>query len=214
LIQAQWLGSQPYRWAHRLQRLRRQAVIAGLAPEVLWTMEHPPTLTTGRRAVPDLRPDLWKARGVDVVATERGGLATWHGPGQLVGYLIVNVGRRGVGVWDTVCAVELGLISWLEGQGIAAARDREHRGVWVGGSKIAAIGMHFRKGVSMHGFSLNVCNDLSAFSKFTPCGIPDASVTSMRVCGVDTTPFRVAPPVGRAVLGSLCDASNSGRQRR
>lgn len=194
----QWLGRLGYRWAWRLQHLRRDAVIAGVAPEVLWMLEHGPVVTTGRRPVERL------PEHVEVVHTERGGLATWHGPGQLVGYLILDVGRRDLTVRGTVCGLEQAIIGWLATRGIDARRRPGAPGVWVGRDKIAAVGLHFRRGVSMHGFALNLTADLRAFDAIVPCGIRDGGVTSvLRVCGISPSPREVAEEVGRAVVDTL-----------
>lgn len=204
LVSCEWFGTVGYREAHARQVAHRQRVIDGSATEALWLLEHPATLTTGRRAVPGIDVEQWRRDGVDVVATERGGLATWHGPGQLVGYLIVDAGSRQLGVKTMVGAIEDGLIRWLATQGLSATKQCEHRGVWVGNEKIAAIGLHFRKGVSMHGFALNLCNDLDAYERFTPCGIVGAGVTNVLACtGERTTPEAVAMDVGQAVLDGL-----------
>lgn len=194
----QWLGRLGYRWAWRLQQLRREAVIAGRAPEAVWLLEHDPVITTGRRPVEDL-PD-----GVDVVRTERGGLATWHGPGQLVGYLILDAGSRGIGVKSTICGVEEAIARWLGGLGIVAGRRPGYPGVWVGRDKICAVGMHFRRGVSMHGFALNLTADLSGFQAIVPCGITDGGVTSVRrLLGASPAPLEASIEVGRVVVDTL-----------
>jgi len=205
-IRHQWIGRQPYRAAWRLQRLRREAVKRQAAPEVLWTVEHDPVITTGRRAV-ELGP-----QPVPVVRTERGGLATWHGPGQLVGYLIVDIGTRGGRVKDTVCAIESGILRWLQSVGIVASRRAGHPGVFVGKDKIASVGLHFSRGVSMHGFALNLDPDLSAFRTFVPCGIADAGVTSVARLGVQSpTPVVAAPDVAACVLTALVDTLGASR---
>ena len=198
----QWLGRMSYAWAWRLQRLRREAVIAGTAPEACWLLEHDPVVTTGRRKVELDEPGL-RAAGIAVHHTERGGLATWHGPGQLVGYLILDC--RELGVKRTIAAVEQGVIDFLRGRAIEADRRDGYPGVWVGNDKICAIGMHFARGVSMHGFALNVAPDLAAgFGRITPCGITDGGVTSMAVLQGSAPPLdELADPVGRSVLRAL-----------
>ncbi|MCB9676819.1 MAG: lipoyl(octanoyl) transferase LipB [Alphaproteobacteria bacterium] len=184
-----WLGRVPYADAAEWQRARREDVIAGRRPEILALVEHPRVVTTGRRDAGDL--DAVRAAGIPVVATERGGLATWHGPGQLVGYPIVDVGGRGIGVKRFVALVEDVLIGWAAEAGIPAGRRDGHPGVWVGGAKLASVGLHFRRGVSMHGFALNLTADLADFALFTPCGIPEAEVTSASRLGVHAPPEAV-----------------------
>lgn len=197
-VRPQWLGRVGYRWAWRLQHLRRRAILDGRAPEAFWLLEHDPVVTTGRRPVEQL-PDH-----IEVVRTERGGLATWHGPGQLVGYLLIDAATRRLGVKGTICGVESGVIRWLEGQGITAGRRPGFPGVWVGRDKICAVGMHFRKGVSMHGFALNVNPDLGSWTGFVPCGITDGGVASVAsVKGGSLTPDQVAQEVGHSVVDTL-----------
>lgn len=192
----QWLGRLGYRWAWQLQQDRRQAVIAGRAPEAFWLLEHPAVITLGRRggAVLPLARD-------PVVRVERGGLATWHGPGQLVGYLILDLGSRGVGIRATVHAIEQGLIDWLGGHGVVAVRRAGFPGVWCDGAKIGAVGLHVRRSVTMHGFALNIHNDLSRFDQIVPCGIADGGVTSLQhQVGGAPALHDIASSVGRCVL--------------
>ncbi len=219
-LRAQWLGRVPYREALRWQRGRREAVVAGWAPEVVWMLEHPPVVTRGRRG-----GDVAGARaaGLDVVDVERGGLATWHGPGQLVGYPIVHLPSRGLSVPAAVGAIEDGLIQWLGDRGVAAERDAGARGVWVEGRKIAAIGLHVRHGVTMHGFALNLRLADAAFAGIVPCGL-DAPVTDvasvlaashapagLHARGSDgLAPWQVADSVGAAVVQAIRSASRSG----
>lgn len=201
-----WLGRVPYAEALQAQRDRREAILAGQAPEILWALEHAPVLTTGRRAPAGL-PDraALASRGVDLHETERGGLATWHGPGQLVVYALIDAGRRGLGVRGLVTALEQGVITWLGAQGLPAGRREGYPGVWVQGTspagldKICAVGLHFRRGVSMHGLALNLTADLGAYRWFTPCGITDAGVTRL----VDHRPDGPAP---QAAAPGLCAA--------
>ena len=115
-----------------------------------------------------------------VVHTDRGGLATYHGPGQLVGYLIIDVARRRMGPRRLVDALEAGIIRWLDTIGIEARSRRDAPGVWVDDQKIAALGLHFSRGVSMHGFALNLEVDLTAYRAITPCGFDPSQVTSVR----------------------------------
>lgn len=203
------LGVVPYRAALRYQRLRREAVISGAAPEVLWTLEHPPVITTGRREAAGVPAAGWlAARGIDRVAVERGGLATWHGPGQLVGYPILSLEARKIGVKAYVSALEAGIIAWLAGVGIAASRREGYPGIWVGRDKICALGVHVHRGVTMHGFALNLCPSFDGFSLINPCGITDGGVTSLERLGVaGITPAAVSAAVGAAVLGAVAEIS-------
>src|SRR5581483_11215684 len=152
-------------------------------PDVLLTLEHPPVYTRGRRSRGDELPmgeDWYRAQGIDVVETDRGGLVTYHGPGQLVGYPIVRVDD----VVGYVRALENALVRALHDEGVAGARSRPregHRytGVWVEERKIASIGVHLSRGVSTHGFAVNVENDLQPFSWIVPCGLDGVSMTSL-----------------------------------
>lgn len=205
----EWLGRVDYLDALERQRARRAAIIAGEADEVLWLLEHDPVVTTGRRPVEDLDPARipWP-----IVATERGGLATYHGPGQLVGYLLADVGRRGLGVRRTVSAIEGAVIAWLTERRIPAQRRPGAPGVWVGTDKICAVGLHFRRGVSMHGFALNLTVDRSAYAGFVPCGITDGGITSVEaLLGASPTPEAASPSVAAAVVRGIVDTPEGGR---
>ena len=141
-------------------------------------LEHPGVVTLGRRGWGDTGEPVG-GLGVDVVQTRRGGLATFHGPGQLVGYLIASLKPHGWTVRGTVAGIEDGVIAWLARRGIHASTREGLPGVWVGHRKICAIGMHVRRGVTMHGFALNLSTDLGGFTGFVPCGIRDGGVTSV-----------------------------------
>jgi len=177
------LGVVDYREAlglqEQLRALRQEDEIA----DVLLTLEHPPVYTRGRRSVAGELPmgeEWYLAQGIDVVDTDRGGLVTYHGPGQLVGYPIVRVDD----VVAYVRTLENALVTALRDEGVVDARSRPregHRytGVWVGDRKIASIGVHLSRGVSMHGFAVNVENDLQPFSWIVPCGLDGVSMTSL-----------------------------------
>jgi lipoate-protein ligase B len=176
------LGRVPYADALRAQehiRARRQA---GELPDTLLLLEHPPVYTRGRRAGPGELPlgeDFYRARGIEVLDTDRGGRITYHGPGQLVGYPIMGV--AGVGAY--LRAMEDAIVAALAGEGVEGrARVEEgpdYTGVWVGPRKIASIGVHIQRGVSTHGFAVNVHNDLEPFGWVVACGLPDVSMTSL-----------------------------------
>jgi len=176
------LGVVEYREALALQERMREARQADEVPDVLLTLEHPPVYTRGRRSVPGELPfgeDWYSERGIDIVETGRGGKVTYHGPGQLVGYPIVRVDD----VVEYVHTLENALVAALAGEGVAA-RSRPHEGhrytgVWVGDRKIASIGVHLSRGVSMHGFAINVENDLQPFEWIVPCGLDGVRMTSL-----------------------------------
>jgi lipoyl(octanoyl) transferase len=174
-----WLGRVPYRQALRLQEQVRDQVADGRAPDTLLLLEHEPVITLGRSADPAnvlASPEHLRESGISVVRTARGGDVTFHGPGQLVGYPIFRLQR---GVRAHVKGMVAAIIATLDTLGIASVWRESHPGVWVGADKICAVGVHVRRRVSMHGFSLNVDTDLTAFSSIVPCGLHDAGVTSM-----------------------------------
>jgi lipoyl(octanoyl) transferase len=155
---------------------------AGEIPDTLLLLEHPPTYTRGRRSGQDelgLGEDFFRARGIDVFATDRGGKVTYHGPGQLVGYPIMEV--RDVG--GHLRKMEAALIETLTEEGIVARSRRgegiDYTGVWVDVRKIASIGVHVSRGISTHGFAVNLTNDLQPFEWIVPCGLPDVQMTSV-----------------------------------
>jgi lipoyl(octanoyl) transferase len=176
------LGTLDYREALELQERLRAARQAGAVPDVLLTLEHWPVYTRGRRSGPGELPmgaDWYLSQGIEILDTDRGGKVTYHGPGQLVGYPIVQVDD----VVEYVRTLERALIVALGEEGVEArARPDEgpaFTGVWVGERKIASIGVHVARGVSTHGFAFNVDNDLSPFDWIVPCGLGDVQMTSL-----------------------------------
>jgi lipoate-protein ligase B len=173
------LGAVPYREAFELQRRLRDRRAAEEVEDLLLVLEHPPVYTKGKRTEPADLPmgeDWYRAQGIDVCETDRGGRVTYHGPGQLVGYPIMEVDR----VADFVHAMEDAMVAALADEGIAAeARDTPFTGVWAGDRKIGSIGVRVREGVSMHGLAMNVDNDLQPFEWIVPCGIDHVRVTSV-----------------------------------
>ena len=163
----------------------QQRLAAGVRagdPPTLILLEHPPTYTLGVRgdAANILASgDRLRALGAEVVRTDRGGDVTFHGPGQIVGYPIVDLRALGIGVADYVRGLEAMLIDTLSGFGIAAERSARNAGVWAGDAKLAAIGVRVSRGITTHGFALNVNTDLSWFNHIVPCGLADVTVTSM-----------------------------------
>jgi lipoate-protein ligase B len=174
------LGRIDYREAVALQERLRERVQAGELPDLLLLLEHPPVYTTGRRSEPG---DLPATNAIDVVETDRGGKLTYHGPGQLVGYPIMHVPN----VRAFVETMEAALVTALREAGVAAhvREGREYTGVWVEDRKIASIGIHVARRVSMHGFAVNVNNDLAPFADVIACGLPDVRMTSLEAEGVD-----------------------------
>jgi len=172
------LGEIPYGDALALQQRLRDARQTDAIPDTLLLLEHPPVYTRGRRAQPaDLpRGERWyRDQGIDVADSDRGGQVTYHGPGQLVGYPIVRIDS----VRDYVAALERAMIAALRDEGIAATAPDGLTGVWAGGAKIGSIGVHVSRGVTTHGFAVNVCNDLEPFGWIAACGVENAQVTSL-----------------------------------
>src|SRR3954451_461045 len=173
------LGTVEYRAAFALQERLRDARAAGELPDVLLLLEHPPVYTRGRRSDPAELPmgEAWYlTQGIDVVDTDRGGRVTYHGPGQLVGYPIMAV--RDIPAY--VQTMESAIVRALAEEGIEAeVRERPFTGVWAGQAKIGSIGVHVSRGVTTHGFAVNVDNDLQPFEWIVPCGIEGVRVTSI-----------------------------------
>ena len=172
------LGLIDYEQAWELQREIHREVADGKRPNTLLLLEHPPIFTAGRRTLDSERP----LDGSKVIDVDRGGKITFHGPGQIVGYPIIKL-RDSFDVVGFVRELENSLIEVCREFGISAERYCERSGVWLrdekGDRKIAAIGIRVARGVTMHGFALNVNPDLTFYEKIIPCGIPDAGVTSM-----------------------------------
>lgn len=175
-------GLTPYAPMLEAQHACRDAVAAGTEPETLFLVEHPPTITLGRDAKEAhllLRREAFRARGIEVVEVDRGGDVTYHGPGQLVAYPILDLQRRRPSVGWYLRTLEDVIIQTLADFDIAGDRLEGYTGVWVDGAKIAAIGVGLRHWVTCHGVALNVAPDMDHFSLIVPCGIPDKPVTSM-----------------------------------
>ena len=176
------LGTVPYRAAWELQRRLVAARHAEAIPDVVLLLEHPHTYTIGRRGDDSevlATPEHLHKLGATVVEVDRGGLATYHGPGQLVGYPILDLRPRDRDVRRYLRDLEQALINSLRDCGIPAGRVEGKTGVWVADRKIASIGVRFSRWISSHGFALNVTTDLSYFSHIVPCGMPAVMMTSV-----------------------------------
>ena len=172
------LGRLPYAEATALQERLRGLRQAGELPDVLLMLEHPPVLTKGRRTEPSDLPmgESWyELQGIEVTAADRGGRVTYHGPGQLVGYPIVGV----TDVPAYVATLERAMIDSLAAEGIAAQAPAGLTGVWAGNAKIGSIGVHVSRGVTTHGFAINVDCDLQPFEWIVPCGLDHVRMTSV-----------------------------------
>jgi lipoyl(octanoyl) transferase len=181
-IQIRRLGMVPYRDAVAIQARLQAHRQAEEIPDTLLLLEHPPVYTRGRRSRDgelSLREGFYRAKGIEIVSTDRGGRVTYHGPGQLVGYPIMRVSDIGA----HLRTMEAAIVAALAEYGVEA-RSRCHEGidytgVWVQDRKIASIGVHVSRGVSTHGFAVNVINDLEPFSWIVACGLPDVTMTSV-----------------------------------
>jgi lipoyl(octanoyl) transferase len=176
------LGTVAYRDALTIQEQVRARRQAEELPDTLLLLEHPPTYTRGRRSGAEDLPfgeDFYRAKGIDVYDTDRGGRVTYHGPGQLVGYPIMRIDD----VHRYLRTMEDAIIVALDQSGVQASSRHEegidYTGVWVAERKIASIGVHVSRGVTTHGFAVNVENDLDPFSWVVACGLPDVAMTSL-----------------------------------
>ncbi len=202
-MRAMWLvdcGRLPYGDAWTLQRALLAARQDDAVPDVMLLVEHPPVVTMGRagRTSNILVPrGLLDARGIDVHHVERGGDVTYHGPGQLVGYPIMNLRVLNEDVVRYVRLLEAMLIRAVAAWGVEGERRRGFPGVWVGGAKIAAIGVAVKRKVTMHGFALNVEPDLSHFELINPCGLGMPVTSLARLLGRSVSIGEVRPVVAR-----------------
>ena len=195
-LRAAWLGRVPFGETLELQRRLLEARVRGEVADTLLLLEHPHVYTLGRRgAAGDVLVDATElvALGARVVQTDRGGEATYHGPGQLVAYPILDLRALSMGPVAYVRALERVIIASLAEYGIVGHRVKGRTGVWTGGDpeaparedenpagrKMAALGVRISRGVSMHGFALNVCTDVSYFEYVVPCGMPGLEVSSI-----------------------------------
>lgn len=188
------LGRLPYRDAWDVQLATHAAVVEGREPPTLLLVEHTPVLTFGRKGGREhllVSEEEARARGFDLFDVERGGDVTYHGPGQLVGYPVFPVGRR---VRDYLRTIEQVMVETFATYGLATAGSPGYAGVWLGDEKLVAIGVAIKRGVSFHGFAMNVHTDLARFDAIVPCGLADKGVTSLsRVLGRHVTFDEVVP---------------------
>jgi lipoyl(octanoyl) transferase len=206
-------GLVPYEEARTFMEERAAAIREGIANECVWLLEHPPLFTSGTSAN---ATELMNPLGFPVYEAGRGGRYTYHGPGQRVGYLMLDLERRGKDVRCLVHSLEGWIIDTLRALGVQAHRAEGRIGIWVGEgfgeAKIAALGIRVKRWVTLHGFSINVAPDLSHFGGIVPCGISEFGVTSLQALGKDISiesvddalkaefsNFLKALPVGRKV---------------
>lgn len=189
------LGQLPYQpvWeAMKLVTAQRDAQ----SPDELWLVEHPPVFTQGLNGKPE---HLLNPGDIPVVAVDRGGQVTYHGPGQAVVYCLLDLPRAGLGVRDLVSTLELAVMDLLADLGITAIARADAPGVYVDGRKIASLGLRVRRGRSYHGLSFNIAMDLEPFTRINPCGYPGLGVTQL----VDLCPVEDSSAVATALLKCL-----------
>ncbi|MGQ5525101.1 lipoyl(octanoyl) transferase LipB [Chitinimonas sp. PSY-7] len=192
-LQVKHLGLVEYEPTWRAMQALTDARDAG-TPDELWLLEHPPVFTQGQAGKPE---HVLQTTDIPIVPIDRGGQVTYHGPGQLVGYLMVDLSRRKLGVREFVRRLEQSLVELLADFGITAYGKVDAPGVYVqmpdGEAKIASLGLRIRNGKSYHGLALNVDMDLTPFSYINPCGYAGLAVTQLKDLGVNETPASLAP---------------------
>jgi lipoyl(octanoyl) transferase len=180
-----------------------QEFTAGRTPETpdeLWIVEHPPVYTLGQAGKPE---HILEDVGISVIKIDRGGQVTYHGPGQVVIYLLLDLNRLKIKVRELVTAIEQGVIDFLAAHGVAAERRAGAPGVYVGEAKVAALGLKIRNGCSYHGLSLNVDMDLSPFTAINPCGYAGLKITQTRDLGIPLTAHEAGEQLSHHLLRQL-----------
>jgi lipoate-protein ligase B len=193
------LGLRDYGEVLELQRRLARARMAGAVPDLLLLVEHPPVITWGRGTRPEhllATPEDLRRRGVGLFEVERGGDVTYHGPGQLVGYPILDLHGHELDVHRHLRRLERVLVRALATLGVEAGVLPGRSGVWIGNRKVASVGVHVARWVTWHGFALNVCTDLRAFDLIVPCGLHGVRMTSLAAeLGRAVRVAEVEPPV-------------------
>lgn len=207
-LQWNFVGQLPYEDAWRWQKELRTARIAKEIPDTLLLLEHPATITLGRlRGEESLRlsSDELEEKGVTVIRSDRGGDATLHAPGQLVGYLIVDIEERKLTLPQFVEAIAHPFIQTLDKHGIPARYDPKYPGVWHQENKLVAFGFHIKQGVTMHGFAFNLHTQLELFDLIVPCGLAHKGVSSLHSLRNESpeTPESIAPTIAQGIAESL-----------
>jgi lipoyl(octanoyl) transferase len=194
-----WLGRAEYEPTWRaMQAFTEQR--GPETPDEIWFLEHPPVFTLGMNAA---REHVLAPGDIPLVQIDRGGQVTYHGPGQLVVYPLLDIRRRGLGVRQLVMALENGIIALLASWNIAAVGRRDAPGIYVAGRKLASIGLRIRRGCSYHGLAFNVAMDLEPFRRINPCGYHGLEVTDLRTLGVSLELRNVAELLAPHLLDAL-----------
>jgi lipoyl(octanoyl) transferase len=194
-----WLGRVDYEPTWRAMQQRTDTATAATADEI-WFLEHPPVFTMGMNATAE---HLLAPGDVPVVNIDRGGQVTYHGPGQLVVYPLIDLARAGLGVRALVVGLEQALIDTLALWNIEAYGRRDAPGVYVAGSKIASVGLRIRRGRSYHGLALNIAMDLEPFSRINPCGYRGLQITQVSALGGPSSVREAAEALAPQLLRSL-----------
>lgn len=169
-------------------------------PDEIWLLQHPPVYTLGQAGKPE---HLLRATSIPIIKTDRGGQVTYHGPGQIIAYLLLDLRRHGLNVRQLVRLMEQGAINMLAQYGIKAYGREDAPGVYVDGAKIAALGLKIRNGCCYHGLSLNVDMDLAPFSNINPCGFPGLRVTQMYDLGINTSQAKQEQQLAKNLIALL-----------
>lgn len=179
-------GLVPYREMRAVQEALVQERIDGKRGDTIIFCEHPPVVTLGKRTAEgdiDVHAGVWKSKGIPLIVTDRGGSATFHGPGQLIVYPVIKLQERGLGVRTFVSIVLSSIAEELRTIGLPCTPELSPAGVWImgekGKKKVGSVGLRIIHGVTCHGFSVNVCNDLEIFRLFKPCGLDHVEMTSI-----------------------------------
>lgn len=198
-IEVKFLGRVEYEpiW-RRMQRYTEER--GPEAPDELWILEHPPVFTLG---LAGKREHLLAPGEIPVVAVDRGGQVTYHGPGQVVAYPLIDLKRRGLGVRRLVSCLEDAVVALLAGYGIASAARPDAPGVYVDGRKIASVGLRVRRGASYHGLSLNVAMDLEPFGRINPCGYQGLQVVDLAGLGGPDDPDAVGRRLAEQLVAQI-----------
>lgn len=198
-----YLGRTDFESCFSLQSQIRESILKSNSPNTVVLTEHDKTFTLGRRESGDnllVSKDLLEKRGFKVIKTTRGGMITYHGPGQLLIYPILDLRKLSLKVKEYVKKLEQTVIDTLNRYGIQAERKEGYPGVWVLGKKIGSLGIHVKKMVTMHGFALNVFTDINDFKYINPCGFKNLEVTSMKNEGVNSNSLEI---VAKDIINSF-----------
>ena len=212
MLHVRRLGCVEYQDGLAMQKLLVEARAQGLVPDTLLLLEHPPVITLGRGAKAEnvlWSPQMLAARGFELFETDRGGDVTYHGPGQIVGYPIVDLKPDRKDVRKYVASVEEIMIRVAAEYGIAAHRVAGRIGVWTPAGKLGAVGVHISRWITSHGFAFNVRTDLTDFSAIVPCGIDDASVASLQSLLADAPPVHEVEDVIALKAGEVWESETS-----